>query len=509
MKKKHIFSTEVFSNKTIPSFITEHHAFKNPTKIQKIFPSIGLPNFEDKIKINKDINELKKDGSYVCNLLMVIFNRFSSLKEDALLEAEKLQYLSNKETRKVNKNRIIKLYELYNVVGDLLECVNPNLTKVVDNSIQMIDDKINLKLIKDIYLNGKIIFKKDYAIFKIYEKIKNKSIEVDIPFTSLDQLPAFKDFSKENIPNKEYSIIFSSEGEEGIWDIATMSMRGITSCQKWNGDYPRCLIGSILSKFVGIIYLTSGVKIEDQEPYKNLGTKMMKRCIVRYAIDAIEKRPCILIDKMYPEFNKNILKSFIDALKSRTSLPVYYSPDLGNKMKHMYLPNEKIREDISDRDWSYQDTPLITKNELNAFLYHNNKEELNREINGFKINFDSFLSRKMQDIYHKNIIVNDELRKIIVGIKLHTSFADVSLKITKIIMQYIEKSEIYNSQLFYKKYLLNLLRDKKTVFNSSKEEINETMEHYISKPTDCDVFINFLKTSLSDFVKSEIIKLIN
>ena len=111
----------------------------------------------------------------------------------------------------------------------------------------MTEGKVVLKLISSIpdEKEGKNIFRRDEPLFRIFNAVKERCLTLGIPLLNLETTEPFKIFSKENMPNKDYSMLFSSEGEAGAWDIATMSMRGIRSCQRWDGEYPRCLIGSI------------------------------------------------------------------------------------------------------------------------------------------------------------------------------------------------------------------------------------------------------------------------
>jgi hypothetical protein len=76
---------------------------------------------------------------------------------------------------------------------------------------------------------------------------------------------------------KKMDICFSSDGIEGMWDIATMSMRGAMSCRHW--DNPRAkarynIVADMTSPILGIIYLTDGSMTE-------YGLSMNKRALIR------------------------------------------------------------------------------------------------------------------------------------------------------------------------------------------------------------------------------------
>lgn len=90
------------------------------------------------------------------------------------------------------------------------------------------------------------------------------------------------------------TIVFSSEGNEGLWDKATMSMRGIDSCQAWNGSYKRRLVGTMLDPYAGIIYTSTG-----RNTKKGLGMK--SRAVVRFVISH-DGKPAILLEHVYTRY---------------------------------------------------------------------------------------------------------------------------------------------------------------------------------------------------------------
>lgn len=112
-------------------------------------------------------------------------------------------------------------------------------------------------------------------------------------------------------------IVFSSAGNKGLWDIATMSMRGISSCQRWDYDngysHERKLVGSMLDPYCGIIYITTGTKTK-------LGEKMTKRAVVRFVIDG--NKPYLFIERVYGiRYNNN--RERYDAGLQRYIEPTY------------------------------------------------------------------------------------------------------------------------------------------------------------------------------------------
>lgn len=97
---------------------------------------------------------------------------------------------------------------------------------------------------------------------------------------------------------KNYQIVFSSDP----WDIATMSMRGVRSCQRWDSSHSCHLIGSILDPCCAVIYLTDGTKTPK-------GSKMLVRSIVRFVLDRnTRKKKYVVVDEPYweAEFSNQI-----------------------------------------------------------------------------------------------------------------------------------------------------------------------------------------------------------
>jgi len=513
--KKIPVSTELFKDKNIPAFIKDHTLFKNPIKVSKVFPSIGLPNFSDTVKIDKAFDNIKKEGGYVFNLLQKMSGILTNARDSASMMGDRIQYLSPKEEREANRSKVNDLYFMSKILGILSSYTDPYDPNVINGSVHMTEGKVVLKLVANIpdQREGKNIFRVDEPLFRIFNALKERCLALDIPFTNLETTEPFKVFSKENMPNKEYNVVFSSEGEAGAWDIATMSMRGIKSCQRWDGEYPRCLIGSILSRYVGIIYLTSGVKADDHPTYSNLGTKMLRRCVVRYAIDSDEGAPCILIDKMYPEYDREVCGIFTKILQSKTKLPVYYAPELGNKIKHIYSPSEKVRNEVSNRELSYQDTPLKSKEDINVYyLLTHSKEEIERDVRGFRANLPLFFSKKMEDVYNGNSIVNDEIKKTIKNIMMNvalTPFCDaISLHMMSVFPATSSKN-YKDSKSYYRKYLMDILINRKKVFTRAVSVLTPQVQAHASRTVNMEVFTEYLYSLMIEFIKLEMKKVIN
>jgi hypothetical protein len=157
---------------------------------------------------------------------------------------------------------------------------------------------------------------------------------------------------------KNAKVVFSSDGFTGLWDLATMSMRGVLSCMHWENHHCSHLIGSILDPVCGIVYITDG-------KLTNYGLSMIKRALVRVAFRQGE--PFLFTDRIYsktrntdPMVYENrdryaaatagIFRNF---LRSKSKLPVY---SYGHGLPHIYLFDAFIPEAtiISQLGWNEQ-----------------------------------------------------------------------------------------------------------------------------------------------------------
>ena len=421
-------AVDMFPARKVPDWISKHPAIMD-RDIKKVFPSFGLSNFKEKInlpvseighgvntdfviKALYDIAKQVKQANIVVDIEISTFYRNEIHKLDSkiereinrqLLEVEPLSQeykaLSNKawDPEKYLEPRVKHLKEYGKELSDLLTnffmSINPS--KDLDNNAisdcirQQPDGTVKFILTDTIILGNKNIGIPGENLPRVYGKIKSlvDKFLADIGSASrlmpLDQITAVKNFNSENIPvNKDgMHIVFSATGKDGAWDLATMSMRGISSCQKWNSEFGEdgktnlnsCLIGSIASNYVGIIYLTSG------SDYKDLGAKMVKRCVVRFGIDMSkpkkERKPVIILDKMYSQHSPAIAQAFINALQSKTSLQVidFSNEQTSNNALQIALPYEEIPRVFSPSPTndnleepygltSYQDTDFPTNN---------------------------------------------------------------------------------------------------------------------------------------------------
>lgn len=85
---------------------------------------------------------------------------------------------------------------------------------------------------------------------------------------------------------------FTSTGIQGVWDLATMSMRGVLSCMHWDRPHHRHLIGSVTDPFLGIVYITDNTLT----PY---GVRFTRRALVRLTYEDSRAKYALLIERPY------------------------------------------------------------------------------------------------------------------------------------------------------------------------------------------------------------------
>ncbi len=313
-----------------PDWLRTHTVFQKLNKLSKVFPSIGLPNISEEAPYS-NILEAKQDAQQ-------------------LLYTEVRAALNPPYNKAYNDSKTALANLLYTVISLLAY----DFQKMIVEA----DGKISLKMPKDVLdAKGAVLFKNGESFFKVYNKLIELCKEGGCMLPALETLPAFKSFSTSNVPGgRKYHMTFASCGEEGAWDIATISMRGISSCQTWGTPQSRGLIGSISSKYVGVAYLTSGEKFSDH------GTKMLRRAMVRYAINKTTKKPALLVDRIYPGNDQAAISVFATFLKKHTKLPVLFPNDV--TWTQYYLPAEESLKYLGATDITYMDTKITPKSAL-------------------------------------------------------------------------------------------------------------------------------------------------
>jgi len=339
---------EIFSGNKFPSFITSHNVFRTNKEVKKVFPEIGLPNTEKEIEVdNKE--EARASAEALLNMIrhtlderLRTINKYATKKED------------------MGKRRKKKLEN----VTKLLTDVKTEINKSGKNKFLIENNgRITINLPIDVAdLEEKVAFKTGEGLFRVYNKLNDVLREGHfLAMTKLEDIQQFKDFSSKNVPALKYKVRFASDGSEGAWDIATMSMRGVSSCQSWGTSNSTHIVGSIVDPFTGIIYLTSGAKFNEH------GTKMIRRCVVRFMVDEKNKTPFIALEHMYPSVERGALNAFLAFLKERTGnkFEVVYLPE-SRRITGSYVPMSKVVSSLNVNDQPYRDSGVQYKTDINT-----------------------------------------------------------------------------------------------------------------------------------------------
>lgn len=260
-----------------PDFIKDHQVFRKFPSIDKIFAQIGLANCSEKIvKVSYELNENERFD--LTNSLYGISEYFTDEGEP---KSGPLDFAT-----------------------DLAEHIDS-----LDLEAKTIRKSFKTK-------DGKFSIKSGTSIIDAFE-----AINAYLP--KRDRLIVPK-------PDKTLigkQLVFSSD----YWDMATISMRGISSCMRWLGqnsdrDQPTELIGSMVDPYAALIYITDNKKTAH-------GSKMLWRAIVRLVAKSSSGKskttiPALLIERIYPDKNESqtalaVFKEFL-ARKTKNKLPILY-----------------------------------------------------------------------------------------------------------------------------------------------------------------------------------------
>jgi hypothetical protein len=312
-----------------PSFIKEHAFFKqkNYPLDRKVFPRIGLANCLEECKFNNPDIALSA-GCLVADIVVGI--------------------LKDLHTRRG------KVVSIINALYSALSAENYNKFVVMAE-----DGRAELKLAKDLYVNEKVLYKAGKSLFKIYNAIYQMTKDSN-PIPPLESLHNFKSFSNNNIPLSKIKIAFSSTGEDGYWDLATISMRGISSCQAWDRALSKALVSTLSSRYTGVIYLTTDA------PFNEYGTRMIRRALVRYCIHKVTKKPALITDTIYPSYDVGSADLIAEFLTKKTGLPVSNAGDWRSHFvnrQDYFIPTEHTWDKfpLASGESHYMDSPVSLK----------------------------------------------------------------------------------------------------------------------------------------------------
>jgi hypothetical protein len=284
-------TSSIRRSKKYPKFITSHKIFKKFETIEKIFPELGLKN------CSMPLSELRTSKAGAEARRERLIRLFSSVSTYYYFDSARA-------------GRIVSL---------LKKTTPAEFTK---------QGVVPKALAKEVPIS----FHKAYFQCRYHP--------YDRPYYERNNVG----FTASTTFSKNAKIVFSSNEKEGVWDIATMSMRGISSCQSWNGSYKRNLVGSMIDPYVGIIYIQDGARCPK-------GPRMKRRALVRYVVNYTTKKPALLLERTYPHTRNNgyaaedtetpsIFKSFLEK-KTKGAIDIITSPN------GYSIPNSKIVKAMS------------------------------------------------------------------------------------------------------------------------------------------------------------------
>lgn len=327
-------SVIVKSKKPFPTFIRYHRLIDAPkNKIDKIFSKLGLSNCQENIDLK--LNSIVDPTTLIIDTIDAWNSEWANaqgnyqlcrLAHDTLLEQATVRHIFGElRTALIKKQTAIRGKTLY---------LTTAITDQHDRSLVKCGTPIP-PLLENLLKRSKKFF-------------KTKITAVD-PYKINQEL-------------KKVKLVFSAADEAGAWDLATMSMRGIKSCVRWEGQHATCLIGSLLDPGCGILYLTNGSKT----PY---GSKMLFRAIVRLAVKG--KEPCLILEKNYSTYYKStratkncddeLRKHFITFLtqKTKNKLPIIDATSASFNAAEYKLPTFKQLQQLTATEWSYRDSDVV------------------------------------------------------------------------------------------------------------------------------------------------------
>jgi len=281
-------TSSIRNSRRLPKFITTHKVFSNFDKIEKVFPKIGLENC----------------SANVTQYMTAVAKQF---KASLIKEFYSGPYIYNSGRR----NRIRLLVEQCGP-GDFIshnKWVVPRRLRT--DRVAAVTTTFSQALVETRFRPG-------------CRPQQGSGRKCEAPVIS-----------------KSSRIIFSSSGPQGVWDMSTMSMRGISSCQSWTGCYKRNLVGSIVDPCAGIIYLTNGFQFPK-------GSRMSCRAVVRYVTHRQTHRPALFLERIYPcegpLFEKCAQALFIQFLKDKTKNKLQI---ITSNARGYSIPNSPIVRNLS------------------------------------------------------------------------------------------------------------------------------------------------------------------
>lgn len=314
-----------------PNCITGSLFVKKDHTIEKIFPSIGLPNHFESVKLDLTTDSLKQ-----IQVLQLLLSRY-------------VVFWGERNWTNQPSKEVYKLSQFAFIAKDILHRITER------NGI--VEHKETVYLTSNLVsFDRRVLIKAGANIIPLISKWL-KFVEVYFPETFISGKKIKQDTKKVNI-------VFTSDKLEGAWDIATMSMRGVKSCMRWDHRQSRSLMGSIADPACGMIYITNN----KTTPH---GSKMLFRALVRLAFES-DRTPVLILDRIYSSYYKSQLgdcskidlevrQVMLNYLKSKVDSKVKIidaSTNLVDLSKYTLYAFSGIA-DLAQEELSYRDVPIV------------------------------------------------------------------------------------------------------------------------------------------------------
>jgi hypothetical protein len=318
-----------------PPFIRKNKFFKRSSIPLKNFEELGLANTFAKVKATAFSN-IENATAFKHKIAWHISNAAAQISKLSYTH-DKYRYwlFSSPEAANLDRDAVVKL---------LLE-----LAKKIEDSTIVTKKDLSVKLIDSFYatLNEAANASEKHLTEATLAKMLNFCV---------NQKSLYQYWE---LPNEDMKVVFSSKGSQANWDMATMSMRGITSCQRWNHSMAKHLIGSIVDPNAAILYLTNG----DDTKY---GSKMIRRSVVRLVVDNKTQEKVLLMERIYPFLTRSnftdpstlkVFKNFLTK-KTKGKIKIVYALDKSFNSKRYSIPMAQELKLLKSSEQSYIDSKV-------------------------------------------------------------------------------------------------------------------------------------------------------
>ena len=348
----------------VPEELREHKLLKDYPKdeVEKVFKDYGLDDFRAPINMS-DFSVYSGLYAFIKNIM----NEYTVSLKTCFRD-----YYENKQ-EEVPRFDSYSIAPEDSVMIDVIDFASITDQFATEMVSLMVSDSSSLKITKNIRA-GKIRYDAGASIIKIYNSIGSKLIGLNsvlsevlsesyFNFIAIEETEAFKAVSeyqsKANSVKENYTLVFSTK----LKDLVGISARGINSCQSVADEKGNCidihddnqrLIGTILSRYVGVCYLTNG------EQMGTRGEKMVFRALIRQALDLESEKPYIMVDKLKPSINPKVYTIMQEELQKHSSIPVLIADKI--EQTKYFIPDEDIPHEYSsyrDIDYTYTLNQLL------------------------------------------------------------------------------------------------------------------------------------------------------